>query len=111
MLSWSGDEAGADIDLTSIGSGEGLTDERTAELWRFASACGGDDPAELAAARHRLVAVSDTALMVDAAAVAANFEMMTRLADSTGATVPAEAQESMAAVIGAVGAGELVSRR
>ena len=28
--------------------------------------------------------------MVDAAAVAANFEMMTRLADGTGAAMPAE---------------------
>jgi hypothetical protein len=35
-----------------------------------------------------LVAESDDAFMVDAAAVAANFEMMTRLADGTGAAMP-----------------------
>ena len=49
--------------------------------------------------------------MVDAAAVAANFEMMTRLADSTGARLPAAVIEERAGAIGALGVGELISRR
>ena len=65
-------------------------------LLRFASACGGTDDAELAAARAALVAETDEAFMVDAAAVAANFEMMTRLADGTGAAMPAERLERSA---------------
>src|SRR6187399_629934 len=86
MLSWSSNETGQQVDLTTVAEGEGevgLVHGRA--LLRFASACGGTDDVELAAARAALVAETDVAFMVDAAAVAANFEMMTRLADGTGA--------------------------
>ena len=49
--------------------------------------------------------------MVDAAAVAANFEMMTRLADGTGARMPADVLEERAQAIGVMGVGRLTSRR
>ncbi len=49
--------------------------------------------------------------MVDAAAVAANFEMMTRLADGTGAAMPAERLERSAAAIGVMRIHDLPSRR
>ncbi len=111
MLSWSGDHEGDRVDLTSIGSGAGLVGERADVLWRFASACGGDDDDELDAARAALVAASDEALMVDAAAVAANFEMMTRLADSTGARMPESVLEERAQAIGVMGVADLTSRR
>ncbi len=111
MLSWSSTQEGEQVDLTAIGSGDGLVGPRADVLWRFASACGGDDDAELAAARAALVDASDEALMVDAAAVAANFEMMTRLADSTGARLGDDVIESRAGAIGALGVGELTSRR
>jgi hypothetical protein len=49
--------------------------------------------------------------MVDAAAVAANFEMMTRLADGTGAAMPAAAVESQAKISQAYGVVDLTSQR
>jgi len=49
--------------------------------------------------------------MVDAAAVAANFEMMTRLADGTGAAMPAERLVNSAQAIEAMRIGNLTSRR
>ena len=49
--------------------------------------------------------------MVDAAAVAANFEMMTRLADGTGAAMPEERLVRSAQAIDVMGIAELTSRR
>jgi hypothetical protein len=57
------------------------------------------------------VAETDVAFMVDAAAVAANFEMMTRLADGTGAALPAERLQRSADAIETMRAANLVSRR
>jgi hypothetical protein len=112
MLSWSSATTGGQVDLAAVASGQGDTHvERGAELLRFASACAGDDDAELAAARSALVAASDESFMVDAAAVAGNFEMMTRLADSTGARMPADRLEAAAQAIGVMGADDFVSKR
>ena len=112
MLSWSSTETGDSADLTAVASGEGDTRlEHGGELLRFATACAGRDDGALAEARVALVAVTDDAFMVDAAAVAANFEMMTRLADGTGARMPAEVLEQRAAAIGVMGAAEFTSRR
>jgi hypothetical protein len=49
--------------------------------------------------------------MVDAAAVAANFEMMTRLADGTGAAMPDERIQLSAVAIETMRIGNLTSRR
>ena len=111
MLSWSSDHAGEDVDVAGLRTGDGVGDERNAALWRFASACAERDDDELAAARAALVATTDEATMVDAAAVAANFEMMTRLADSTGARMPASVLEDRAQAIGVMGVGTLTSKR
>ena len=116
MLSWSSNEAGADVDLTAVSSGEPLADdtlpvEHGPALLRFATACARRDDAELDEARSLLVDEADGAFMVDAAAVAANFEMMTRLADGTGARMPSEVLEKRAAAIGAMGVAQLTSRR
>ncbi len=117
MLSWSSTDAGLDVDLTAVaGTGPAASPsavpvEHAAALLRFATACARADDDELAAARRALVDVSDEAFMVDAAAVAANFEMMTRLADGTGARLPADRLEGSAAAIGAMGVAELTSRR
>ena len=73
--------------------------------------CRASHDVELGAARASLVAETDEAFMVDAAAVAANFEMMTRLADGTGATMPSERLERSAAAIETMGIAHLVSRR
>src|SRR5262245_66328124 len=100
MLSWSSTEAGKQLDLSAVAEGRsGVGLEHGDALLRFASACGGTDDAELDAARAELVAETDEAFMVDAAAVAANFEMMTRLADGTGAAMPEERLERSAEAI------------
>ena len=91
MLSWSSSETGQQIDLSAVADGRpGVGLDHGDALLRFASACGAYDDDELAAARDALVAETDEAFMVDAAAVAANFEMMTRLADATGACLRPE---------------------
>ena len=65
----------------------------SAELIAFAQAIGEWDDEVLADARTRLAAAAGEAFMVDAAAVVANFEMMTRVADGTGARFPAGRSE------------------
>ncbi len=79
--------------------------------WRSLTACAESDDDALEETRSRLVAATDEAFMVDAAAVACNFEMMTRLADATGARLPAERLERSAAAIGVMGAAGFTSRR
>lgn len=53
-------------------------------LIAFAEAIVGRDPAAVARARQRLADDMGVAAMVDAAAVASNFERMVRIADGTG---------------------------
>ena len=69
------------------------------------------DPWEIEVARDRLVAAVGEGGAFRAFAVAANFEMMTRLADGTGARMPAERLERSAAAIGAMGVADITSRR
>lgn len=112
MLSWSSTETGQSIDLSAVAAGRpGVGLEHGDALLRFAGACGGRDDEELAAARAALVDETDEAFMVDAAAVAANFEMMTRLADGTGAMMPAERLARSAEAIEVMGIADLTSRR
>ena len=100
MLSWSSTETDERIDLTAVADGrDGVGLEHGDALLRFASACAGDDDAQLAAARDALVGETDEAFMIDAAAVAANFEMMTRLADGTGSSMPQDRLDRSAAEI------------
>ncbi len=53
-------------------------------LLRFAEAVVGDDDDRLERARRELVEGTDEATMIDAAAVASNFQRMVRIASSTG---------------------------
>jgi hypothetical protein len=53
-------------------------------LVAFAEAIVDRDAADIARARERLVDRMGVAAMVDAAAVASNFERMVRIADGTG---------------------------
>jgi hypothetical protein len=111
MLSWSSSENGQQLDLTAVADGRpGVGLEHGDALLRFAGACGGTDEAELVSARAALIAETDEAFMVDAAAVAANFEMMTRLADGTGAAMPPERLERSAEAIKTMRIEDLVSR-
>lgn len=58
-----------------------------AELMRFAEAVARRDTAALPAARQALLDVAGPEVLVDAAGVAANFQRMVRIADSTGIPV------------------------
>jgi hypothetical protein len=113
MLSWSSRETNEAVDLVAVADGRGddVGLAHAAELLRFASACADVDDDALADARSVLVGATDQAFMVDAAAVAANFEMMTRLADGTGAAMPPDRLERSAAVIAVMGIASLPSRR
>ena len=99
MLSWSSAEAGTPADLAAIAEGEGDGGlPFGAELVAFAEAVGGFDDAALSVARSRLGAAAGEAFMMDAAAVLANFEMMTRVADGTGARFPTDGAQARAAL-------------
>ena len=112
MLRWSSTETGERADLAEVATGHGDAGVAHGDvLLAFAGACAGTDEGELARARAALVAATDEAFMVDAAAVAANFEMMTRLADGTGARMQPEILERRAAEIGVMGVAGLTSRR
>lgn len=112
MLSWSSAKSGEELDLSAVAAGAGETGiEHGGELLAFATACAERDDEMLERARDELVAATNEGFMVDAAAVAANFEMMTRLADGTGARMPADVLEERAQAIGVMGVGELTSRR
>jgi hypothetical protein len=54
---------------------------------------------------------TDEAFMVDAAGGRSHFEMMTRLADGTGAAMPAERLANSAEAIEVMRIGNLTSRR
>jgi hypothetical protein len=112
MLSWSSAKTGGELDLTAVAAGTGETGvQNGAELLGFATACGERDDAELDRARAALVAATDEEFMVDAAGVAANFEMMTRLADATGARMESDVLEQRARTIAVMGVHDLPSRR
>ena len=58
----------------------------------------GVDEAALVAARQALVDCAGDLFMIDAAAVVANFEMMTRVADGTGARFAEAGADHRAAI-------------
>ena len=112
MLSWSSTQEGHPADLTAIADGSGDAGlPFGAELIAFTEAIGGYDDEALAAARAALVLAAGEAFMVDAAAVAANFEMMTRVADGTGARFPDEVVRERTAMIGDLGITGFTSAR
>ena len=57
------------------------------------------------------MAAAGDAFMVDAAAVVANFEMMTRVADGTGARFPDEGAEGRARLAESLGIAAFASAR
>ncbi len=112
MLSWSGQKSGEIVDVTAIASGEGNGGlPFGAELLAFADAIADWDDDELATARERLCAATGEPFMIDAAAVAANFEMMTRVADGTGARFDPETREVRAALTSSLNADRWTSAR
>jgi|JI10StandDraft_1071094.scaffolds.fasta_scaffold98693_4 hypothetical protein len=112
MLSWSSTESGLTADLSAVvsgGSDGGLPFGR--EIIGFVDAIGGKDDQQLSEARQRLVEAAGEAFMVDTAAVVANFEMMTRVADGTGARFPAARAAQRAQLDAQLGIGGFTSAR
>ena len=112
MLSWSGNEQGIEIELTSVRDATGGANVKFArELLDFATAATELDDAAIVLAREALIKTAGVAVTIDAAAVIANFEMMTRLADSTGARMPEEVVAQRLGAATAMGVDQAVSRR
>ena len=112
MLSWSGNEQGVEIELTSVRDATGGANVKFArELLDFATAATELDSDALVKARNALIASAGVAITIDTAAVIANFEMMTRLADSTGARMLEEVVADRLSVATAMGVDQVVSRR
>ncbi len=112
MLSWSSTESGTPADLAAVVEGAGDAGlPHGAQLIAFAEAIARWDDAALTAAREELVKVAGEAFMIDAAAVAANFEMMTRVADGTGARFPDDATARRAELDARLQIGDFTSHR
>ncbi len=112
MLSWSGNEQGIDIELSSVRDATGGANVKFArELLDFATAATELDDTALISARGALIKTAGVATTIDAAAVIANFEMMTRLADSTGARMPEKVVAQHLGAATAMGVDQSVSRR
>jgi hypothetical protein len=71
---------------------------RRAVLEEFVFAVVGDDPARAELARATVLDRLGPDWLVDASAVVANFEMMTRLADATGARLTPERMAATASI-------------
>ena len=99
MLSWSSTKSGTPADIDAIAGGDGDAGlPHGAELVAFTDAVAGVDEAALITARAALIASAGEEFMIDAAAVVANFEMMTRIADGSGARFAEEGAANRAAL-------------
>lgn len=87
MLSLSADATHSQVDLQVVnGQGDGDV-PLGGELMAFAEAVATRDEEALGTARDALLSAGGNDVLVDAAAVAANFQRMVRIADSTGIPV------------------------
>ena len=99
MLSWSGKAHGVTVDLPTLTVGVDHA-EVLLEFARVATSPAGDDD-ELVRVRTALVEALGESVLVDAAAVVANFEMMTRLAEGTGSVLHNMASVRAGTAVGA----------
>lgn len=97
----SADAVAGDVDTVNVAHG--------AELVSFVDAVISGDARQSAAARAALADTLGPAAVAEAAAVIANFEMMTRVADGTGARLPAAAVDGMADIRARLGMDEFAS--
>jgi hypothetical protein len=87
MLRASVELNGGDVDLQAITDNSAAADcgiDKAPELLRFADAAVGSNDVELDLARAQLLEVGGPEVLVDAAAIVANFQRMVRIADGTG---------------------------
>lgn len=94
LLRASGEHSGEQYDLSAVlgdsGKDTGIPDADV--LIRFAEAVVGYDEAETAAARQAVIDRMGEAALVDAAGIAANFNAIDRVADSSG--IPLEDEKA-----------------
>jgi len=84
---------------------------RRSLLEEFVTAVVGDDTTRADRARAALADQLGVRWLVDASAVVANFEMMTRLADATGARLRPEQIEASASIRSELGLDAFPSAR
>ena len=94
----------ADANCTEI---EGIPNSKV--LLEFANAFMSRDPQQLAAARDNLIEEMNTEALIDAVGVAANFQRMVRIADSTGIPSDPPMQEMQEEFIKPLGLDKYVS--
>jgi hypothetical protein len=106
LLRESGEQSGTEIGLLGVIEGGDAGGVRDADvLLAFTEAIVRRDRAATAEARAALAGRMGEAAMVDAAAVAANFERMTRIADATGIPLGERLEEPTAHVREELGLG------
>jgi hypothetical protein len=88
----SGKATDRDYRLEGVMEGGGVGVDQGEELLAFAQAAVTGPPETLATARARVVAALGPAAMIDAAAIVAVFDGITRIADATG--IPLEEQKA-----------------
>jgi len=87
MLSLSADITKSDVDLKMVNGDKTVSAgdiQHGHSLMNFAEAVASRDEEALKAARNALLEEAGPEVLVDAAGVAANFQRMVRIADSTG---------------------------
>ena len=92
MLRASAEISSTEVDLQLVNgeSSDSSKIEYSNELMSFATAVASRDEAELADSRKNLLEASSAEVLVDAAAVAGNFQRMVRIADAIGIPIDSE---------------------
>jgi hypothetical protein len=102
MLSLSAEASSTDVNLQLVNGDESISDDGGVrfgrQLMNFAGAVASRDETALKQARDELAQVAGKHVVVDAAAVAGNFQRMVRIADGTGIPV----DEPIQALAGAI---------
>ncbi|MEM7287798.1 MAG: hypothetical protein AAF480_15715 [Actinomycetota bacterium] len=101
-------ETDEQIDPGKLADGAGVPHGKLLVEFVNATVSGGDD---LAARRDEVTAAMGLAGLVDAAAVVANFTMMTRIADGTGTPLDEGSVDMSAGVRAELGVDDFTSKR
>ena len=113
LLGLSGANTDHDIRAEDLRDGAGVPHGELLVRFVDASFTDGDQSSynELAALRDEMVATLGMATTVDAAAVIANFHMMTRIADGTGTPLDALTEQMTGDLRTALGVDDFVTTR
>jgi hypothetical protein len=92
MLRVSAEISSTNVDLQLVNgeAGDSSGVDYANELMSFATAVASRDEGELADSRRNLLDASNAGILVDAAAVAGNFQRMVRIADAIGIPIDSD---------------------